>query len=44
MIILIIAWLSKTPINRKKQRALELELQNLKEENEKKKRKGKRSS
>ncbi|PBC34020.1 IQ and AAA domain-containing protein [Apis cerana cerana] len=39
-----LAWLSKTPINRKKQRALELELQNLKEENEKKKRKGKRSS
>ncbi|XP_006618831.1 dynein regulatory complex protein 11 isoform X2 [Apis dorsata] len=36
-----LAWLSKTPINRKKQRALELELQNLKEENEKKKRKGK---
>ncbi|KAG9430941.1 dynein regulatory complex protein 11 isoform X3 [Apis mellifera carnica] len=39
-----LAWLSKIPINRKKQRALELELQNLKEENEKKKKKGERSS
>ncbi|XP_033194147.1 dynein regulatory complex protein 11 [Bombus vancouverensis nearcticus] len=36
-----LAWLSKIPISRKKQRALELELQKLEEESEKQQRKGK---
>ncbi|XP_048264268.1 dynein regulatory complex protein 11 [Bombus terrestris] len=38
---MFLAWLSKIPISRKKQRALELELQKLEEENEKQQRKGK---
>ncbi|XP_078041625.1 dynein regulatory complex protein 11 [Augochlora pura] len=38
-----LAWLTKTPIYRKKQRRQELELQQLEEANEKKKRKGKKS-
>ncbi|XP_017764087.1 PREDICTED: IQ and AAA domain-containing protein 1 [Eufriesea mexicana] len=41
---MFLAWLAKTPINRKKQRALELEFQKLKEANEKQKRKGKISA
>lgn len=39
--LFIAAWLAKTPIYRKKQRALEMELQKLEEANEKEKRKGK---
>ncbi|CAK9819201.1 Dynein regulatory complex protein 11 [Anthophora quadrimaculata] len=39
-----LAWLAKTPIYRKKQRAIELELQKLEETNEKQKRKGKKPS
>ncbi|CAL7939548.1 unnamed protein product [Xylocopa violacea] len=39
-----LAWLTKTPIYRKKQRALELERQQLEEANEKQKRKGKKLS
>nr|XP_033333762.1 dynein regulatory complex protein 11 isoform X2 [Megalopta genalis] len=38
-----LAWLTKTPIYRKKQRMHELELQQLEEANEKQKRKGKKS-
>lgn len=40
--IFLVAWLAKTPIYRKKQRAHELELQKLEEAEEKKKRKGRK--